>query len=93
MNYIDPIIDNIHSTVVNNLSNKLRFNKNTYNKLNYKKVTISNHGDIFNIYKKQIEKYKRLLAALIIQKYYRMRLKKINKICINTVNHNHNSDT
>jgi len=75
MDYIDPIINEMHSSVIDILSDKISINKNDYNKLNYKKMIIINHGDIFNIYKKQIEKYKKIMAALTIQRYYKMRLK------------------
>ena len=75
MDYIDPIINEMHSSVIDILSDKISINKNDYNKLNYKKMIIINHADIFNIYKKQIEKYKKIMAALTIQRYYKMRLK------------------
>ena len=77
MDFINYIIKNIHEDIIFNISNDkiITIDQNIfiekYNKYNYKKVSIQ-EGNYIKSKEKIIKKYKRIQAALIIQKYYRI---------------------
>ena len=77
MDFINYIIKNIHEDIIFNISNDkiITIDQNIfiekYNKYNYKKVSIQ-EGKYIKSKEKIIKKYKRIQAALIIQKYYRI---------------------
>ena len=72
MEYIETVINNVHDDLIHKLS--IHFHRpdfiETYNKYNYKKPIIY-RGDIMHIYKKQINKYRKIYASIIIQTYYK----------------------
>ena len=77
MDFINYIIQHIHEDIIFKISNDkiITIDQNTfierYNKYNYKKVSIQ-AGNYIKSKEKIIKKYKRIKAALIIQKYYRI---------------------
>lgn len=83
MNYINYIIKNVHEDIIYKISNdKIDITKRDdfikkYNKYNYKEIIIERGNDNIKSKKIIIQKYKKIQAALIIQKHYRNYLNRV----------------